>query len=853
MTSSTNRMNRLDWKSLEGSVAEVLKPAIRDSQYGQNLPVNSVAESPYTLMPVQVKSVLKKTGSTDEFEFFEELSNDTWMTIHAAYDRRLNRDVMIRQLKPIALQDAEITQQFWEKATRLASIEHHHVARVHAVDPQRGWIILERLTNSVATRLERGQRYTSDEAFVLFKQALEGLSAFHERGQSHGAICTETLALTQRGWLKLTDPQGFSLDDELPLPDATRRHLAPEMLSPDEFGTVGPATDLYCLGFAILDAMAGEKLDRHIGLTKTTGADAAQAWTYWHTSPRQQLPDLATLVPGISEQFQQALRNITHKKISLRPQTAAVVLKQLNQQAAVSPSCDLNVNATHPVDQVADLQQFQLKANTTPGAVLLGQNASVYSIPDEIINEPDLLDKLSDIQWWNEQAKRPVVYGCAFTVFVLVSFVLMQSPVKPEAPKPVELKKSSNLLSEEMNSLPDGLADPSPESKENGNIAAVEQVAEIPDPEEVLEAELEMPREVIAAEEQVRVPVQITHPRMSWPLECRDGQHERVQAAVEYFLNDAWSQIMLSTATQQTYEQAQRAAPLEPRVAYAYGLLLVKLNQYDNARAAFETAMELQDQLFQKKTELARVYEGGPVPVELQPVPDMRPRQMLIWTTLMECSISQELVAECALQIQNMLQVMNEELPPRQPSAVSQELRNESIQFAGRSAGLLKAHFADRLRREAYVTDWEQRCESSLVSLNHPASEEELELFRTSMAEIVVMHRYEMEALIYEHETIVAQQAKDPAGPVITKEQTIEVEILTKREQEFTWGDKTSERTFTSKLKIVSNPVRTYPRRKPQLSDVSLRAVLPPDLSNRRDLLKQSIPQPESEVELVAR
>ena len=84
-------------------------------------------------------------------------------------------------------------------------------------------------------------------------QAARGLDCLHTQGIIHGDIKPANLMLSRQDVVKLGD---FGLarranDDEGSLLKGTTKYMAPELVSED-FGDVGPASDLYSLGFSAL-------------------------------------------------------------------------------------------------------------------------------------------------------------------------------------------------------------------------------------------------------------------------------------------------------------------------------------------------------------------------------------------------------------------------------------------------------------------------------------------------------------------------------------------------------------------------------------------------------------------------
>ena len=235
--------------------------------------------------------------------------------VFEAYETTLRRKVAIKQLNS----DASDRQAalFWREAQFLAVRGHQNVVTIHGCDERRGWIIMERMTGDLESRIAQGPM-DPDLVRAVLRQALEGLGHFRRQDRIHGEIKPANLLVDGDGYVKLNASPGFQTNDEFRTPLGSQRHVAPELLAPKVFGELGPAADLYCLGFTVLELLVGPGIEN---LFKGIGGDGKQrdlAWLRWHNSHTETLPSVRHLVPDAPDDLVAVIDRLMAKKVSQR-------------------------------------------------------------------------------------------------------------------------------------------------------------------------------------------------------------------------------------------------------------------------------------------------------------------------------------------------------------------------------------------------------------------------------------------------------------------------------------------------------------------------------------------------------
>jgi serine/threonine protein kinase/formylglycine-generating enzyme required for sulfatase activity len=266
------------------------------------------------------------------YELFEELGRGTNTVVYRAYDLTLGREVAIKELDETGRRDPRHRERFLREAQFLAQFEHDNVLRVYAVDTDRGWIIMELMKGTLASKIDEGP---SDPDLVrsILKQTLGALAFLHDKQKVHGTVRPTNLLINELGRVKLSEFEQTAVGGELRVPTGSKKYLAPELIRP-EFGEFGPPTDLYCLGFTALELLKGPQFEGLFPGTGKGAIDADIAWLRWHSSP-DDLASVKKLVKGIPDDLAHVLDRMLKKRVADRAQTAQEILKELDDRPLV--------------------------------------------------------------------------------------------------------------------------------------------------------------------------------------------------------------------------------------------------------------------------------------------------------------------------------------------------------------------------------------------------------------------------------------------------------------------------------------------------------------------------------------
>jgi serine/threonine-protein kinase len=271
------------------------------------------------------------TATATRYEILAPLASGDFATVYRGRDRELARDVAIKQIHPQFLTDPRQLEMYWREAQLLASLEHPHIMTIYDIVRPRGWLILELMQGNLK-QAAKGQPLDLNFLRQALAATLQALSFLHQKGVIHGDVKPTNLFLDKRGHVKLGD---FGLarratSDQGSLLKGTTRYMAPELIA-QQFGPIGPHSDLYSLGFSAYELMCGDQFESLFPGLDAFGRDKQVAWMMWHAAPDRRLPEVSRVLEGVPPDLAHVIQKLTSKDLSQRYRTAEQALADLHE------------------------------------------------------------------------------------------------------------------------------------------------------------------------------------------------------------------------------------------------------------------------------------------------------------------------------------------------------------------------------------------------------------------------------------------------------------------------------------------------------------------------------------------
>lgn len=267
------------------------------------------------------------------YELLEKIGTGSFATVYRARDRELGREVAVKQIHEQYRANDQQLDRYWQEAQLLASLQHPNIMTIFDIQRESGWLIMELMQTNLKERME-GRPMDLRALRTTIIHCLRALKYLHARGIVHGDIKPGNLMIDARRRVKIGD---FGLarrvsDEEGSLLKGSTKYMAPESVS-DEFGEVGPASDLYSLGFSAYELMCGPNFDSLFPGLSSFGRNKQVAWMMWHAAPDRHLPKIDRVLQGVPDDLSMVIQKLCTKDQSERYQSVDEVLADLKAES----------------------------------------------------------------------------------------------------------------------------------------------------------------------------------------------------------------------------------------------------------------------------------------------------------------------------------------------------------------------------------------------------------------------------------------------------------------------------------------------------------------------------------------
>jgi serine/threonine protein kinase len=274
-------------------------------------------------------TALAASGRLARFELKGLLGAGGMGEVYRAHDPTLGRDVALKILPSVFLEDADRRARFDREARVLAALSHPHIAAIYGIEtlaPEPGGpplraLVLELVEGeTLADRLARGAMPIG-EALDVARQIADALEAAHDKGIVHRDLKPANVKVRADGVIKVldfglakADPRMFNASsgtEAINTPAATAAGMilgTPAYMSPEQARglTVDKRADIWAFGAMLYEMLVGTP-----PFVGTTPADVLAAVLHRPV-------DWSALPPGTPASVQRLLRRCLERDLKRR-------------------------------------------------------------------------------------------------------------------------------------------------------------------------------------------------------------------------------------------------------------------------------------------------------------------------------------------------------------------------------------------------------------------------------------------------------------------------------------------------------------------------------------------------------
>jgi serine/threonine protein kinase len=298
------------------------------------------------------------------YDLLELLGEGGMGKVFRATDIADGTTVAVKVLHARWSHDDEALRRFYREARLLAQLENPHIARFIDANEVQGvhYLVMEFVAgNSLHEALQEENSLSVDLALTLTRDMALALADVHDLGIVHRDIKPANILLLGSGERRHAKLCDFGIAREVAGDnDLTRAGLTvgtPHYMSPEQCvgSEVSPASDIYALGITLFKMLAGYV---------PFNAGDAQAIVYKHLA--EPVPDIRTIVPGITEGAARVLRRMLEKEPDARIANARALLDEL-EPVRTGDKTDIAVHPRLPADATNIITyDFEWRLECTP-------------------------------------------------------------------------------------------------------------------------------------------------------------------------------------------------------------------------------------------------------------------------------------------------------------------------------------------------------------------------------------------------------------------------------------------------------------------------------------------------------
>jgi len=195
----------------------------------------------------------------DKYQLFAEIQKGPVTTLYKAYQKDLDRVVLIKRLNDERSGDGELRERFRQEALILAKLNHPNIIEIFDIGDDDGvpYLVMEFINGYTLTEIiNDNETIPIDIALYILNQIACGINTLHAKNYIHRDIKPDNIMISFDGIIKLGD-FGFAehIVDASGWIVGTPSYMAPELISK---GMYDKKSDVFSFGVVFYELLSGK-------------------------------------------------------------------------------------------------------------------------------------------------------------------------------------------------------------------------------------------------------------------------------------------------------------------------------------------------------------------------------------------------------------------------------------------------------------------------------------------------------------------------------------------------------------------------------------------------------------------
>ena len=267
-----------------------------------------------------------------DYEILERVGSGAMGTVFRARQKRLNRIVALKVLKPMLARNTNFVERLKREARIVASLNHPDIVAGYDLGEEGGYhfFVMEFVEGkSLATLLKEWGAFPETQVLDVATRVASALDHAFKKGVIHRDVKPGNILIDPDGRAKLTDMGLAKAPEDVTITQEGATVGTPQYISPEQARDPSKAdvrSDLYSLGATMFHMCTGQP-----PFVGTTLANVI------HAVIHSRAPTAAAINPAVTDGLGLVIKKLLAKDPGLRYQTPADLLSDLHRVRRAEP------------------------------------------------------------------------------------------------------------------------------------------------------------------------------------------------------------------------------------------------------------------------------------------------------------------------------------------------------------------------------------------------------------------------------------------------------------------------------------------------------------------------------------